>query len=434
MCGIFGMISKKSRTFNKRAFCTFGVDNDSRGGDSCGIFIDGNVEYGVDNKKYFLSFFKTSPLLTKTKECSVALGHCRKASIGKISIETAQPVVIKNNKDEVEFVLIHNGTIYDYKELAQKYIPEVDITGMTDSQVMARIFYYAGYDSLKEYNGGAVFVIHDYRINKSYVFKGSSKKYSNSKIIEEERPLYYCWHNGRFCFSSIYKTLAAFYYDETVKTLPANQLLSIEKVDLQVIETYDRSECCQAKKVDYSYLNTYSTGNYNTNYNANYSFQIQFDGLLYTDLMGNPLHGVFQATGGGLIYPYRKYKDTWLTSLGFFNGRLLRHPDAYKLIENIYIKEGKKLTPKVSTLINMLDFNPHTDDLYQFYWYEDYTLMIPQGEWKFPFVDWSYVFNKEGIIEEFGTRKYFGWQIDYKMYVYDEKKILENLEKLCEGE
>ena len=102
--------------------------------------------------------------------------------------------------------------------------------------------------------------------------------------------------------------------------------------------------------------------------------------------------------------------------------------------ENLYIKEGRKLTPKVSTLINMLDFNPHTEDLYQFYWYEDCTLMIPQGEWKFPFVDWSYIFNKDGIIEELGTQKYYGWKIDYKMYVYDEKKILENLNKVCEGE
>jgi asparagine synthetase B (glutamine-hydrolysing) len=48
MCGIFGTISLKSKAFNKRAFCTMGVRNDSRGGDSCGIFIDGNVEYGID--------------------------------------------------------------------------------------------------------------------------------------------------------------------------------------------------------------------------------------------------------------------------------------------------------------------------------------------------------------------------------------------------
>jgi asparagine synthetase B (glutamine-hydrolysing) len=56
MCGIFGMISKKSKRFNKRAFFTMGVRNDSRGGDSCGVFIDKQVEYGVDKKKCSLVF------------------------------------------------------------------------------------------------------------------------------------------------------------------------------------------------------------------------------------------------------------------------------------------------------------------------------------------------------------------------------------------
>ena len=98
MCGIFGMISKKARPFNKRAFCTMGVRNDSRGGDSCGIFIDGNVEYGVDKEKLFISFFRKSALLNVTTQCKIALGHCRKASVGKVSLETAQPVVIKNEE------------------------------------------------------------------------------------------------------------------------------------------------------------------------------------------------------------------------------------------------------------------------------------------------------------------------------------------------
>jgi hypothetical protein len=57
----------------------------------------------------------------------VALGHCRKASVGKVSIETAQPVVIENENGDVDYVLIHNGTIYNYRELAQKYIPDMNI-------------------------------------------------------------------------------------------------------------------------------------------------------------------------------------------------------------------------------------------------------------------------------------------------------------------
>ena len=197
------MISKKPKSFNKRAFCTMGARNDSRGGDSCGVFIDGQVEYGVDKEKLFISFFRGSKVLNQVTDCKVALGHCRKASVGKVSLETAQPVVLYNDSGAVDYVLIHNGTIHNYKELAKKYIPEIDIDGLTDSQVMTRIFYHKGYDALDEYMGGAVFVIHDYRIDKTLIFKGSSKKYSTSKDPEEERPLFYCWHNGRFVFSSI---------------------------------------------------------------------------------------------------------------------------------------------------------------------------------------------------------------------------------------
>ena len=72
MCGIFGMVSRKPKAFNKRGFFTMGVRNDSRGGDSCGVFIDGKVEYGVDKQKFFIDFFRDSLLLQTTDECKVA--------------------------------------------------------------------------------------------------------------------------------------------------------------------------------------------------------------------------------------------------------------------------------------------------------------------------------------------------------------------------
>ena len=105
MCGIFGIINKKVSKFDLGAFCTLGVNNDSRGGDSCGIFIDGWVEYGVNNLKLFKNFMTTSKLLKAIGKCSIALGHCRKASIGSVNVENAQPIIIKNNNN-IDFVLI----------------------------------------------------------------------------------------------------------------------------------------------------------------------------------------------------------------------------------------------------------------------------------------------------------------------------------------
>ena len=444
MCGIFGMVSKKPKSFNKRGFFTMGVRNDSRGGDSCGVFIDGKVEYGVDKQKYFIDFFRDSLLLQTTDECKVAFGHCRKASVGKVSEATAQPVVLYNESGEVDYVLIHNGTVYNYKELAQKYIPDVNIEGLTDSQVMARIFYHKGYDCLDEYNGGAVFVIHDYRTDKTLVFKGWSKKHSYSQAIEEERPLYYCWHNGRFVFSSIFESLYAFYYDEEIYTLPHNQLLVVKGSKLKVVKSYPRLECCQTKVMttpgmrvirdddDFFGMSCYGYDAYQTN--SYVSYKIKFNGTIYQNEHGAPMHGKFFISTYGYVFPNRKTKDNWVHEVAFFNGRLLKHPGAFFLINEKFLEAGKTLTPEINILIDMMDFNPFSSDGIQYYWYDEDALMIPQNEWKYPVADWSYVFNADGKVEKILKNPYYGWHTDYNMYTFDKGKIVEAWKKVCDSE
>lgn len=419
MCGIFGMISKKPHRFNKRAFCTMGVRNDSRGGDSCGIFIDGNYEYGIDDKKMFINFFRDSKILKNTFNCSIALGHCRKASIGKVSLETAQPVILTNENNKIEYVLIHNGTIHNYKELAKKYIPDINIEGLTDSQVMARIFYYKGYDCLNEYIGGAVFVIHDYRIDKSFIFKGSSKKTKYSKDPEEERPLFYCWHNGRFVFSSIYETLYAFYYEETVYRFPSNKLMSIDGKHIELVKEYSRESVTQSIPYESTYIGGTSC------------YKINYDGIDYTDIKGFPMHGVFFVSTYGWAYPNRTTKDSWLEEVAFYKGRMLKHPKAFAFINKM--SEEWKNSSKLDKLINMMDFNPFSVDFYQYYWYSNEgNKMIPQGEWKIPLGNWAFVFDKEGCFEANYNTKYDNWLADYRNYTYDEEKILAKIDNICE--
>ena len=443
MCGIFGTISRKAKPFNKRAFCTMGVRNDSRGGDSCGVFIDGFAEYGVDKQKLFIDFFRDSFLIERTTECKVALGHCRKASVGKVSLETAQPVVLKNEQGEVDYVLIHNGTVYNYQELAKKYIPEIDITGLTDSQVMARIFYHAGYDALDEYQGGAVFVIHDYRINRTLVFKGSSKKYQYSKEAEEERPLYYCWHNGRFCFSSIFETLYAFYYEETIYTLAPNKLLSIRDNKLKLVKEYNREKVGQFKSTTVATIGKpriiYGFGEWDDYPECNYTpnpewnnFKIKYDGSVYTDTANRPLHGRLLISSYGYAYPNKTVKDSWMHEVAFFMGRMLRSPLAFQLLTQKF-EEGKKVvTKQFELLLDMLDFNPFTHDQIQYYWYDtDDGMSVPQGEWKIPMGDTSYVFDETGALIDVGSKPYTGWTTDYYMYTYEETKLLEEWKKLC---
>ena len=438
MCGIFGMLSRKEKPFNKRAFCTMGVRNDSRGGDSCGIFIDGLVEYGVDKQKEFINFFRDSIILDTVTDCKVALGHCRKASVGKVSLETAQPVILYNENNEIDYVLIHNGTIHNYKELAEQYIPDIDIEGLTDSQVMARIFYHKGYDCLSEYYGGAVFVIHDYRIDRSLVFKGKSRKNNYVKESEEERPLYYCWHNGRFVFSSIFETLYAFYYEEDIYSLPSNKLITIRSNKLKTVKEYSRDEVSQTKPYTQVKTPCYSESNSClgfAGYYANqehYSYSIKFNGTDYLDENKEPMHGVYIISTYGYVFPNKKTKENWYHEVGFFHGKMLKHPKAFSLLTREFNKAKKKYTKEFALLLSMLDFNPFNDgDDLQYYWFDGDQIMIPQGPWKWPMVNFSCTFDESGIMTAMGQEPYYGWTTDYNMYTYDEGKIIKDWKKLC---
>lgn len=339
MCGIGGIINLKKKRFDYQSFCQIGIDNDSRGGDSCGVFIDGKYEYGTASKKYFEMFYKSSDVINETISSQIALVHCRKASIGKISEETAQPVVIKNDDGEVEFVVLHNGTIYNYDDLAKKYIPEIDINGMTDSQVMARIFYYKGYDVLSEYIGGAVFCIVDYREGSPnvFLFKGASKTASGK--VEEERPFFFVKTRKSFYFSSISTTLYTFGKDVCVFKLSPNILCKVNQhLELDIIENYDRTNCVQYKAVNKTY-------NYNQpklfTGSGSYSPNVR---RVAPDMRGNYfLNEEIPCHGHLIVNDYGSVRDVFSNDCNdvyFYNGIRLYNKDCFDTIEKIRIRHG----------------------------------------------------------------------------------------------
>ena len=351
MCGIFGCISlKEKKKFNYTLFATLGIHNDSRGGDSCGIFIDGKSEYGVDKEKYFSDFFLGSKLLEETEEYNIALGHCRKASPGMaVSRDKAQPIVLRNAKTgDPLFVLIHNGTIYNYKELAEKYIPKVEITDdMTDTQVMARIFYYSGYECLSEYIGGSVFVIVDYRQPSPRVlmFKGASKKYKSSTTITEERPLFISQGEDDLVFSSLDDFLPAFRPSIEVETITENHLIEYKEDKLQIVKKYDRSNSTQEKPVKV-FSTSYNRSDYGTGWGGIYtggrsysraSIHFEEKSNLYT-ADGTLLHGSRHVDKYGWCenYPTISSKEIW-----FFRGVVLKGKDCFRLLEE-YQKKTKQ--------------------------------------------------------------------------------------------
>lgn len=278
MCGLFGILSKEKVNIDKRAIATLGTVNDVRGGDACGLFIDGKIEYGTEGDNVnFYNFFQQSELFKTSTKANIVLGHCRKASVGGKTADKAQPIVIKEG-DDIKFVVLHNGTIKNYKDLAKKYIPDVDITDLSDTQVMTRIFYDAGYDCLGEYNGGAVFVIADYRSGKPVVrlWRGWSKEYSYSKETTPERPLFITMFNNRLVFSSIPEMLQCLYPELTIKTIKPNAISVFHDGKLYVEREFDRSECLQTPTAT-----SYSGGTYNDDrdyYSGGYGGSHQYGG------------------------------------------------------------------------------------------------------------------------------------------------------------
>lgn len=356
MCGIFGIINRKPSKFDYSTFCTLGIANDIRGGDSCGIFIDGKTEYGIGKEKFFEDFFLQSELLNDTERATIALGHCRKASVGAINLATAQPIVIQDENNNTKFVVIHNGTIYNYKELAEKYIPDIDITGLTDSQVMARIFYYKGYDVLSEYNGGSVFVIVDYRTIKPKVlfFKGVSKKYDTSTETTEERPLYLCFSKDKLVFSSIYTYLAALCPDMVIYTGNANSLTQYEDGKLIKVRQYDRSKCVQQR----AYTETKSTGLYEE-YAGYLSFALKKFRYSLDGGKKIPVGPYFINEWGGTY----KNKPTYTASTQyyFFHGIPFLDRSRYDYVWEHYTKAKTCMEDFIAdneTLIRFLSSNP----------------------------------------------------------------------------
>lgn len=360
MCGIFGFIGQRQKPFDKRAFVTLGVANDTRGGDSCGIFIDGQYEYGVDKLKLFGDFWYQSKLIKETRSATIALGHDRKASVGGVKAELAQPVII-NGENGPEFVFIHNGTMVNHTALAKKYLPDMDTAHMSDSQIMAHIFYRYGFDSIEEYIGAAVFVAVDYRSGKpvSYFFKGESKEYSYSAKVTEERPLFFTTSHQQICFSSIYSTLATLFPDKALAKdifYPnGNVLYTVDSDgDVDVVKEYDRSKCYQKESYTstayascaynqyreygdeedyYGYWKNKSNNNGTTNLlTSGNNGKLTFDSktMLYYE-GDNVAHGLYYVVDNGTIVPAR---TTNAFEAFFFNGVLLKNADAlFFLIE-----------------------------------------------------------------------------------------------------
>lgn len=268
MCGLFGFVSSKGNiNINKKDFITLGIFNDSRGGDSVGILTNQQVEYGIEKTKLFSDFYKESELLSLNAPASYLLGHTRKASVGKVVLENAQPVVIYNDNNEIDFVFFHNGTLKNHLALAAKYLTPPYV-GVTDSYLMAYMVYFEGFKVFQEYIGAGMFIIVDFRQDRTSptisFYKGASSTTELVDTMFEERPLYMYATKDGFWYSSMINSLDLISFDDPsakiVNFIP-NTVVSYKDGKLIKSEKLSRAKAMQgtAYGSDNVLLETYKT-------------------------------------------------------------------------------------------------------------------------------------------------------------------------------
>ncbi|HEX7905921.1 MAG TPA: asparagine synthase (glutamine-hydrolyzing) [Chitinophagaceae bacterium] len=161
MCGIAGFVSRK---FNRQQLQKMTDVLSHRGPDADGIFYD--------------------------EANGVGLGH-RRLSIIDLSSAANQPFYSADGR----YVMIFNGEVYNYKEVAEKY--KIQPRTHSDTEIIIEAFAKAGIDSINDLNGMFALVIWDRHTEKLYLVRDRVGI----------KPLYYWYLEGHFAFASELKSI-----------------------------------------------------------------------------------------------------------------------------------------------------------------------------------------------------------------------------------
>jgi len=277
-CGIFGQITNTPGRINSANIKILGMFNESRGKNSCGITIDGEIYHGLDKEKLFTDFMKGKQF--KPKQFPIIIGHTRTASVGAINSFNSHPFGYGENKINkgYKLILTHNGTLYNHKELAKKYnISETEEYPSTynkdtmairykgDSEILGEILYKTkNFRVLSEYNGRAALAWTDTdKPNVMYLWSGKSvpdEGDAPEKAVEERPMNVYVESKNNCYFSSLPESLYAIGgTDKNVFQIDYNTVYIITDGDFKHAKTIRISR----KDNYHTETYTYNRGNYN---------------------------------------------------------------------------------------------------------------------------------------------------------------------------
>lgn len=177
MCGIIGVVScnpARNSLDNRKYFEQALFTDCLRGFDSTGcFFVDGHLNRVEYIKRPVPAYFMQemapySKLMNSFRNYSVAIGHNRKATQGKINTENAHPFLTDN------LIGVHNGTLFNTHRIPSKGKYDVD-----SEAALNAISEVGSEAAIKELQGAFAFVWHDYNDRLLHV------------IRNKERPLCY---------------------------------------------------------------------------------------------------------------------------------------------------------------------------------------------------------------------------------------------------
>ena len=214
MCGIVGLVSKKDNGFyggNLDVFQDMLVADSVRGADSTGCFAVNRKNtvriiksatvphYMFDTKNW--QNFRDSAI----QKATMLVGHNRKATVGKVSTDTAHPFYESN------IILVHNGTINNQKDLQEG----VEV----DSHAICHSIANRGYkETIKEIDGAFVLVWFDVLTKTLNI------------VRNDKRPLCYVETDDFFWFASEAAMLAWILIRNNQKPLRSMEELAPEKL------------------------------------------------------------------------------------------------------------------------------------------------------------------------------------------------------------
>ncbi len=242
MCGIVAYVGSKQPLSNLMYLL---ADNDTRGGHSSGVYIDGKVYKALEKSRNLI------PLIEK-RNCELFIGHTRYGTHGAQTAENTHPYSFG------KYIGVHNGVLQNYEELLDKRnLENVDVDSKAIYSILSAT---DDYKTLGEHSG---------TINAVWT-ESNGQLY----VYRRNNPLFRYRNDSGIFFSSKEDYLKLIAHDPAkVKEVTANKLFIyaangdlIESIEIPVTA----EEYVGKNWYDYGKQNSYPSFNYNANYFNNF--------------------------------------------------------------------------------------------------------------------------------------------------------------------